>query len=387
MDTEETMDTEEKHSSSFEQEVNQKEVEKCDLMFEMWPEWNWYSFDQEYLNSDEESPAMIHGMKQLFYPCDVQIAEGFERQILVCENVNQVMYASKDQFVYSEKIENVLLPLQMPYCGKIAGFIEEGTPVYVTWSVCNTSRPQDGKFYFIDGTVGDPFLQEYIEKVTGEDEQEDLQRAIGIVFELSEEPAKGEKDALEVTEKVWPASKSWMEEVWSNWQEAKCYEGNKYSCLVKENDSSVLLPVRDFLLGKYYPEEDYRALFYPERYEDAVMVQKEKTDVIMYATERQLVYAEIMPTVKGPLKAPYYGPVVGALEKGEPVRVVSVIENQQRPEDGEYYGIAIDLELGSTPFLSEYMDPFVERFGADAFGSNSAAYGYAVKLSSTPPGE
>ena len=33
------------------------------------------------------------------------------------------------------------------------------------------------------------------------------------------------------------------------------------------------------------------------------------------------------------------------------------------------------------------MDPFVERFGAEAFGSNSAAYGYAVKLSSTPPSE
>ena len=147
------------------------------------------------------------------------------------------------------------------------------------------------------------------------------------------------------------------------------------------------MDIRQYMLERFYPEEDYWEIFYPERYEDAVMVQKEKTDVIMYATERQLVYAEIMPTVKGPLKAPYYGPVVGALEKGEPVRVVSVIENQQRPEDGEYYGIAIDLELGSTPFLAEYMDPFVERFGEDAFGSNSAAYGYAVKLSPTPPSE
>lgn len=317
----------------------------------------------------------------------------------IAEEINAVMYAEEDQPTFSAFLGTALIdadvtPMQYPYVGVVAGELKAGTPVFVRCSIFNRHRPQDGVVYVIDHRMGTPFTEEYtyayvdenMEGYQGYHDSSDYAYAFGYALRLSDtEPEPNSKEYFhkEVeTSEVWHDEKMlWMKELWPDWE---AFIQTDYGFV---GDAEEKIDIRQHTLEMFYPEEDYWEIFYPERYEDAVMVQKEKTDVIMYATERQLVYAEIMPTVKGPLKDPYYGPVVGALEKGEPVRVVSVIENQQRPEDGEYYGIAIDLEIGSTPFLSEYMDPFVERFGADAFGSNSAAYGYAVKLSPTPPSE
>jgi len=401
----------------------ESKFDKHALMYKLWPEWDQYTYASnlfpENLNKYWDMNGIIKGT---YYPVDKDhghvmtstMGTRIDTSHRFIESLDCVMYASKDQLVYGNITSTDFMPLQEPYYGQVVGALEKGEAVHVLCSFFLPYRPYDGIFYVIGDGEGNPFLDAYVGlqpgfggygygmigvvPVAGQSENGKFTLTIGDISYSYDAKTVGIVKALSMTppvdghneEVVYDGpevdKKSWMSDIWPEWEEYKVCEENQYFYVTGKEDP-MYRHMQDVFPQKFYPEEDYWEIFYPERYEEAVMVQKEKTDVIMYATERQLVYAEIMPTVKGPLKDPYYGPVVGALEKGEPVRVVSVIENQQRPEDGEYYGIAIDLEIGSTPFLSEYMDPFVERFGADAFGSNSAAYGYAVKLSSTPPSE
>ena len=114
-------------------------------------------------------------------------------------------------------------------------------------------------------------------------------------------------------------------------------------------------------------------------------VQTERINRIMYATENQLVYYKIIAEPGCPLKEPYCGFVVGALEKGDAVRVVSVIENQKNPNDPVFYGIAYEPSLGTAPFMDSYIEPFAVCFYEG--NSGQTAFGFASKLSETPPTE
>lgn len=371
-------------------------TDKTVWMDELWPEWEEYAeINGNRKNlSDEYYPYEYH-----FQYC-LTDSNMDMRQVLV-EELNCTMYASERQFVYSNDgfLSPINEPLVEPYMGQVVGAVEKGEAVHVLGSIINRYRPQDDIFYVIetDNVEDDAFLSDYLawaEKEFNMRPEENKAagfRALGVVCHLQMEPVTDITEEPEaaasnpsVATRLMDTVPAAMEELWSDWQVNAYKDGHfgddGYYGFYEDGTSLVL---RDAMLMHFYPFENFYERVLPQSYEDVSICRKSDENRVMYAAEDQFIYAMILPTKDAPLTYPYLGPVVGFIEKGQAVRVNALVHNKLRPEDGVYYGIAID-DVYDGVYFSEYMDAKLDRFGADVLIKSNVVYGYAARLSENP---
>ena len=351
--------------------------EKIPWMSEVWPEWENYGFKNQ---SAIDSFAYWENWESGGWE-DVPLSG--------IQPVGKVMYSTRRQLVYKHIMFFESVPPLDPYYGAVIGALEKGEPVYVEYVRYSNFRPEDGGCY-----------------VLGQDESSPVGSVVnGMVLYLSDTPPSNEdKEEIPLWQPKEPVKwepKEWMEDIWPDWEKWVDWErfhSHSIAGLPSPGDMSFSYTLswgHGKLMEAYYPEnhfEDAEAWAWgvylhmdPGELGEITYVQTERINRIMYATENQLVYYKIIAEPGCPLKEPYCGFVVGALEKGDAVRVVSVIENQKNPDDPVFYGIAYEPSLGTAPFMDSYIDPFAACFYEG--NSGQTAFGFASKLSETPPTE
>ncbi len=353
---------------------------KISWMNELWPGWN---ERVEYAEPDELE--YYQSWCLWWYNEDDGMSGSKE--------VGKVMYSTRRQQVYELIYMPESAPILNPYCGPVINALEKGEPVYVEEILCSRWRPEDGVYYRIgkgESLQGQSVFEGYALYLSDTPPEEGTQEEI---------PTWGAKAPVRWEEK------EWMNDIWPDWKkwvnwslfhdELEFYEnGSKYFPDYYQGISFSLAVRWSYgeLLRAYYPEWwDYESVDMwayerqqkMEKLNSAAYIQTERIDRVMYATENQLVYHKIITASDQTLKEPYCGFVVGALEKGDAVRVVLVIENQKNPDDPVFYGIAYEPRLGTAPFMDSYIDPFIELL--DGLDPELTAFGFASKLSTEKP--
>ena len=355
------------------------EIDKSVWMKELWPEWEDYKWgawlsgrERKYLEDD-------------YYPFGYGALNGCPEapSFIMLEELNCTMYAAKQQFIYCNVPGFADEPLVEPYMGYVAGALEKGEAVHVLYSMINQFRPQDGIYYVIDNSIGDPFLDEYVSEMNSPDSGvSGWVRHLQLEEVTDEEEQEADLTNRTIRTRPIDSVSDEMENVWPGWKEY-AYTDDDHGICLEEDDGDNRYIVTEVMMLTFYPSEDVEERLVPQQHEKVAISRRNVEDRVMYATQDQFIYEMVLPTKETPLTYPYIGPIVGFIEKGQAVHVKAVLRNKFRPDDGEYYGVAI-CDEGDGIFFSEYMDPKMERFGKEVLQRNNPVYGYAVYLSETP---
>lgn len=189
------------------------------------------------------------------------------------------------------------------------------------------------------------------------------------------EPVISEPESEEESEETGTVlDKSWAEELWPGWKEvsypALKDDPDKMQAFLEEQGQTgkepFLLPLDNFTLEAIGELDSIPMPYY------AVGL-----DLVMYASERQLVYQSLFQSGN----APYAGIPVGVLEKGEAVHVTYI---GSYPEDPTVYYFGIDESLGS-PFEDDYLAILSEVRNEVTEDGKEAIVGFACSLTFVPP--